>query len=326
MANVSIRELNADNWIKAARLQVGEAQSNFVATNMESIAWSRFESDLIPAGIYADDDVVGFVLYGKWPDEPNRWGIARYMIDANQQGKGYGKAGMQEVIRMIREEHPEATGLKLAYVPGNDVARGLYASVGFRETGEMWGDEIIAALDFEIEATKESTGSQSKIAQAKSKEVTIKPLDQDTWQIAANLSVLESQKGFVSSNIRSIALSSFLPLWIPAGIYADDEMVGFVFYGPIDEENGQEGEWHIMRYMIDKDQQGKGYGKAALKVVIDDILTKAPDIHVIDLSVAPENARAIHVYETLGFRMTGIVDHGEAVMALDVHNVWKSRS
>src|SRR6188768_2564596 len=123
MANVSIRELNADNWIKAARLQVGEVQANFIATNMESIAWSKYEKDLIPAGIYADDEVVGFVLYGKWPDEPNRWGIARYMIDANQQGKGYGKAGMQEVIRMIREEHPEATGLKLAYVPGNDVAR-----------------------------------------------------------------------------------------------------------------------------------------------------------------------------------------------------------
>src|SRR5215203_4249863 len=118
MANITIRDLTGDTWLKVGRLQVGESQANFVAPNMESIAWSKYETDLIPAGIYADNEVVGFVLFGKWPDEPNRWGIACYMIDKDQQGKGYGKAGMVETIRMIREEHPEATGLKLAYVPG----------------------------------------------------------------------------------------------------------------------------------------------------------------------------------------------------------------
>jgi diamine N-acetyltransferase len=149
MPRVTVRDLTEDTWQQAANLVVGEDQANFVATNLESIAWSRFQPDLTPAGIYADDSMVGFVLYGHWPLESKRWGIARYMIDHNYQGKGYGKAGMQEMIRLIREWDPDARGVNLAYVPSNEVARKMYASVGFKETGEFWGDQVIAALDFD---------------------------------------------------------------------------------------------------------------------------------------------------------------------------------
>ncbi len=150
MTDVTIRELTGDTWTQAAKLEVAEEQANFVATNLQSIAWSRFEPSLIPAGIYAGDTMVGFVLYGReWPLEPNRWGIARFMIDKNHQGKGYGKAAMQEMIRLVKEHDPGTKGISLSYVPGNEVARKLYSSVGFRETGERWGDEIIASLDFE---------------------------------------------------------------------------------------------------------------------------------------------------------------------------------
>jgi len=34
----------------------------------------------------------------------------------------------------------------LSYEPDNDVARQLYRSFGFEETGEMDGDEIVAVL------------------------------------------------------------------------------------------------------------------------------------------------------------------------------------
>lgn len=321
MSEVQIRELTGDSWLKAGRLKVGEAQANFVAPNRESIAWSRYESDLIPAGIYDGDEVVGFVLYGRWPGEPNRWGIARYMIDVNQQGKGYGKAGMQEVIRMIREKHPEATGLKLGYLPENDVARKLYSSFGFRETGEMWDDQVIAALDFEqgeATSTEEQAAPQPTTEQTAPKEVTVQPLNIENWFPATELSVLDDQKSYVAPNIHSVAISRFLPDWIPAGIYAGDELVGFTLYGPHEREEGDKKGWHIMRYMIDKTQQGKGYGKAALQAVVDDIKLREPDVEYIDLSVVPENTRAIHVYETLGFALTGKLHWGEAVMHKDV--------
>src|SRR5690349_19527273 len=109
--------------------------------------------------------------------------------------------------------------------------------------------------------------------------ITIRELTLDNWREAANLDVDESQRGFVASNIRSIALSKFLPNWIPAGIYNDDTMVGFVFYGERAPQT-----WHIMRFMIDKSYQGKGYGKAAMLELIRIIKERAPNCRLIDLS------------------------------------------
>ena len=34
----------------------------------------------------------------------------------------------------------------ISYEPENEIARKLYASLGFEETGEMDGDEIVAVL------------------------------------------------------------------------------------------------------------------------------------------------------------------------------------
>ncbi|MCC6312084.1 MAG: GNAT family N-acetyltransferase, partial [Trueperaceae bacterium] len=33
-----------------------------------------------------------------------------------------------------------------SFVPGNDIAKALYLQLGFRETGELDGDEIVAVM------------------------------------------------------------------------------------------------------------------------------------------------------------------------------------
>jgi diamine N-acetyltransferase len=149
--------------------------------------------------------------------------------------------------------------------------------------------------------------------------ITIKELTPDNWREAAKLDVEEDQRGFVAPNVWSIALSKYLPEWIPAAIYNDDTMVGFAFYG----ERAQQ-TWHIMRFMIDKRYQGKGYGKAAMRELIRTIIEANPDCHTIDLSYAPENEVARKVYADVGFRETGEVHEGagvderEVVAALDL--------
>ncbi|MEO8286952.1 MAG: hypothetical protein ABI670_11010 [Chloroflexota bacterium] len=40
-------------------------------------------------------------------------------------------------------------GITLSYRPANEGARKAYASVGFRETGEIEEGEVVAALDVE---------------------------------------------------------------------------------------------------------------------------------------------------------------------------------
>lgn len=54
---------------------------------------------------------------------------------------------MKALLAMARASG--APCVRLSYDPDNRAARSLYASLGFRETGELEADEIVAALDLE---------------------------------------------------------------------------------------------------------------------------------------------------------------------------------
>jgi len=149
-----IRPVTKDNWRDLVKLQVGESQKHFVATNVYSIAESQFGADdteighwdMHPRGIYEGDIPVGFLMYAYNFEYPQVQGfIVRLMVDEKHQGKGYGRFGMQWMIELFRaDERVKAIGI--SYEPENEAARKLYASLGFVETGEMMGNEVFAIL------------------------------------------------------------------------------------------------------------------------------------------------------------------------------------
>ena len=147
-----IRPVIKANWRALVKLQVGEAQRNFVASNVYSIAESQFGFDFEghwdyhPFGIYDGDTPVGFLMYGVNFEHPTRQAfITRLMVDEKFQGKGFGRFGVQKMLEIFRaDERVKEVGI--SYEPENDVARKLYASCGFAETGEMIGDEVLAVL------------------------------------------------------------------------------------------------------------------------------------------------------------------------------------
>ena len=67
------------------------------------------------------------------------------MIDRTRQRKGYGRATVEALTRRLLETEG-CSSCALSYSPENAVARALYASLGFVETGEMEGDELVARL------------------------------------------------------------------------------------------------------------------------------------------------------------------------------------
>ncbi|WP_083497020.1 GNAT family N-acetyltransferase [Brevibacillus choshinensis] len=73
-------------------------------------------------------------------------------------------------------------------------------------------------------------------------------------------------KEHVTSNALSLAQAKVEPEWIPKAIYADDQLVGFTVYG-FEMKNSF---YFITRLMLDYRHQGKGYGKAALLLVIEE--------------------------------------------------------
>ncbi len=76
------------------------------------------------------------------------YNIWRLMIDKKFQRKGFGKKAMNLALEFV---NTFPCGLAkycwLSYERDNDTARQLYKSVGFVETDEKDGEEIVAVLE-----------------------------------------------------------------------------------------------------------------------------------------------------------------------------------
>lgn len=137
--------------------------------------------------------------------------------------------------------------------------------------------------------------------------VTLREVTQETWRDVARMEVSEDQHHFVAPNVYSLAEAAYEPGLTPAAIYADETLVGFALYThePAQGEwaftrTPYQGELGILRMMIDKQYQGKGYGRQAMQALIER-LRQLPGGQAIILNFAPTNAGARRLYERLGF-------------------------
>jgi diamine N-acetyltransferase len=142
--SMTLREITRENWEQCVRLTVATEQEPFVASNAVSLAQSKYEPEWIPLAIYHDDEMVGFVMYGVYRDEGKYW-ILRVMVDHRAQSNGYGRAALRLLLDRLRAT-PGCDEVAISYEPENEVARSLYASFGFRETGEVIEGETVARL------------------------------------------------------------------------------------------------------------------------------------------------------------------------------------
>ena len=100
----------------------------------------------------------------------------------------------------------------------------------------------------------------------------------------------------------------------PFAIFAEDKLVGFCMFAFDSEAEDEEDRYWLWRFMIDQNEQGKGYGQAALAEIIRYFKENGADR--IFLSTEPENECGVHIYHKAGFVETGDMDDGEAVMKL----------
>jgi diamine N-acetyltransferase len=155
--SVSLIELSTNSWRECARLQVSEEHKGTFSSNLYRIAQAKYDPSLILCAIHnADGVMVGLVVYahryqphGMEREPEGHWSLVHLMIDRNHQSKGYGRAAVESVIGLIRESG-NARMLSLSYAPANTVARRLYKSLGFQDTGEMNGNELVARLQITL--------------------------------------------------------------------------------------------------------------------------------------------------------------------------------
>ncbi len=128
------------------------------------------------------------------------------------------------------------------------------------------------------------------------------------------MKVQEEQKAFLADNTYALAQS-----WLysedvfPYVILNDDTPVGFVQLDWDDEERAVT----IWRIMVDAAHQKHGYGREAIKRVIE--LCKAKDIDVLQIDYVLENTVARDLYRSMGFKENGkMVEDKENIMLLTI--------
>ena len=142
----TLHPVNRDNWRDVANLKVAESQREFVAEPAYYLALCCYGELWHPLAICLGKQVIGFMMWAVDSDDGSCW-LGGILIDQAYQQRGYGRQSIRAAIALLAEEH----GYKqfaLSYSPENP-AKGLYASLGYLETGEQEGDEVVARLSIE---------------------------------------------------------------------------------------------------------------------------------------------------------------------------------
>ncbi|GAB2540929.1 GNAT family N-acetyltransferase [Gracilibacillus alcaliphilus] len=139
---ISLIPIDKHNKEQCVNLKPRRDQEELVATNSNSLVHATKEPTTVPHGIYANDQMVGFILFDNQMYNDGYYWILRFMIDQRYQGNGYGKSAILEVIKQL-EAKSDCKEIRVSHVPHNKAANGLYKSLGFEETGEMEDGETV---------------------------------------------------------------------------------------------------------------------------------------------------------------------------------------
>jgi diamine N-acetyltransferase len=143
-----------------------------------------------------------------------------------------------------------------------------------------------------------------------STETSLREITKETVREITKLDVGPDQQGLVAPNSVSIAEAHFEPkAWFRA-IYSGEEPAGFAMVW----RDPPEGVFYVWRFMVDARYQGKGVGRRALELLIDE--AKADGAAEVTLSVVPGPHSALGFYESFGFEPTGVVHGAEIELRL----------
>lgn len=155
-ADVRLEPITSDNLLAVLRLNPGAIGERMVATNAVSIAQASVSANAVPRAIVAGAGdaakVVGFIMLYDPTRDPalaardearaDSIDIWRLMVDFQQQGRGYGAAAILGAAR-YSVTRPGVTQVRLSYVPREGNPSPFYKAMGFTETGEKDGIEIV---------------------------------------------------------------------------------------------------------------------------------------------------------------------------------------
>ena len=144
-------------------------------------------------------------------------------------------------------------------------------------------------------------------------------IDESNWERALTVEVRENQLHFVAA-FQPVALVILAKCFVrPAGrrwrpylALEDGAPVGVAAVAADDDDA------HLRHVAIDHRRQGEGLGRKLADALVETVRRIEPTCRSIVVTAHPENAIALSLYESAGFRRTGAMSGIEPVLALDL--------
>ena len=144
--------------------------------------------------------------------------------------------------------------------------------------------------------------------------IELHPVTKQNWKALIDLKVRDDQKGYVASNLYSIAEMQFgfedEGHWdaYAFGAYDGENPVGFLMY--CYNFNHSQFQSFVMRLMVDQNFQGRGFGRQIMQQSME-IFRAEERIKSAGISYEPDNDSARKLYASFGFVETGEIVDGE---------------
>ena len=138
------------------------------------------------------------------------------------------------------------------------------------------------------------------------KKVRLTEVTEENWLEVASLSVKDHQKAYLAPAIGILA-RGYVYRSCNGRVFAIAADEGIVGAALVREFTDEPAGYDLQQFMIDQRFQGKGYGFAALRLILDELRREAHYDHV-EVCVKKEDVEAIRLYEKHGFVDSGYVD------------------
>ena len=131
---VQLKPVTGDNLGAVLALEADRSQAGFVSSTAESLAQAYvYSGTAFPFAVYDGRDVVGFIMMGYY-EAKGYYTLWKLLIDRKHQNRGCGRKALELGIGFLKEKF-QVKEIYTGVIPENHVAKRLYLSVGFEETG-----------------------------------------------------------------------------------------------------------------------------------------------------------------------------------------------
>ena len=144
-------------------------------------------------------------------------------------------------------------------------------------------------------------------------DISIRPIenDYDLWFAVVECRLAPGQEDFVNPAGFSIGRAYLNPdSNLPCIIWKGEERIGYIVL-----RRWAEGTANSWSFYLDKDYQGKGWGKTAAELAVQILRAADPEMP-IKLSTEKDNLKAQSLYQAIGFHHDGEMDGDDLVFVL----------